>query len=148
MNVDYWFSMSGNLAMLGWLMLAFFPWRSKWVFALTGMVIPAILALAYAVFLVPNFISIEGAGYGSLAQVSALFSDPRLLLAGWIHFLAFDLAVGTYVALQSDKCGLSRIIQVPILFLTFMFGPIGYLVFVLLNALTLGSDKLVKGGVS
>lgn len=148
MNVDYWFSVLGNLAMFGWVILVFLPWRNRWIFIVTGIIIPALLGLAYVIFLVPNFTSVEGAGYGSLAQVSALFSKPILLLAGWVHFLAFDLAVGTYIAVQCDKLKISRIIQAPILLLTFLFGPVGYLIFILLNGLTLGSDKFLKGETS
>ena len=51
---------------------------------------------------------------------------PPLMLAGWIHYLAFDLFVGTVIAEKSDARGLSRFLQAPILFATFMLGPLGY----------------------
>jgi hypothetical protein len=57
-----------------------------------------------------------------------------VLLAGWIHYLAFDLFVGRWIASEADKMGISRLIQGPILFGTFMFGPLGLLVFHILSA--------------
>jgi hypothetical protein len=35
-------------------------------------------------------------GFSSLAAVAELFSNQWLLLAGWVHYLAFDLFVGTW----------------------------------------------------
>ena len=153
MNLDFWFSNTSNFAMAGWVLLALYPRRKTWLFQLTGLVMPASLGLAYAVFFVPNLVGTTGAGYSSLTQVQALMSNPMLLLAGWIHYLAFDLAVGTYIAMQSDKIGLSRILQIPILFLTFMFGPIGLMVFVLIKVTRKASAPIfknltLKGGVA
>ncbi|MEP4050778.1 MAG: ABA4-like family protein [Litorimonas sp.] len=123
-----------NFAMVGWLLLALYPHRKAWLFKLTGLIMPALMGIVYAAFFIPNLVGTPGAGYNSLEQVQALMSNPALLLAGWIHYLAFDLAVGTYIAKQSDKIGLARIIQIPVLFLTFMFGPIGLMTFVLIKS--------------
>lgn len=129
MDLDIWFSASGQLAMIGWILLAIWPSRRPWVFGATGLLIPALLGIAYAVFILPNFAHVDGAGYDSLDSVRALMSDEQLLLAGWIHYLAFDLAIGTFIAWKSDQIGLSRLLQLPLLFLTLMFGPIGLSVF-------------------
>lgn len=50
-----------------------------------------------------------------------------------MHYLAFDLFIGGVVAKQADEVGLSRLIQAPILLLTFMFGPFGYLLFMVIK---------------
>ncbi|MEO1749630.1 MAG: abscisic acid-deficient protein Aba4 family protein, partial [Pseudomonadota bacterium] len=50
------------------------------------------------------------------------------LLAGWIHFLAFDLFVGAVMAARMDRVGVSRVVQAPILGATFMLGPLGFLI--------------------
>ncbi|MEP3654429.1 MAG: ABA4-like family protein [Litorimonas sp.] len=134
MDLGFWFSNMSNFAMIGWLFLAFYPRRKAWLFKLTGLIMPALMGIVYAAFFIPNLVGTPGAGYNSLEQVQALMSNPALLLAGWIHYLAFDLAVGTYIAKQSDKIGLARIIQIPVLFLTFMFGPIGLMTFVLIKS--------------
>lgn len=145
MNLDIWFSNMSNFAMAGWLLLALYPRRKAWLFKLTGLAMPALMGVVYAVFFIPNLVRTSGAGYSSLTQVQALMSNPALLLAGWIHYLAFDLAVGTYIAMRSDKIGLSRIIQIPLLFLTFMFGPIGLMAFVILSTVKTVSTPLFKG---
>jgi hypothetical protein len=68
-------------------------------------------------------------GYGSLEDVGKLFANSWLLLAGWVHYLAFDLAIGSVIARRTADQGLPRFILVPILPLTFLFGPIGFLAF-------------------
>ncbi|MGE0240048.1 MAG: abscisic acid-deficient protein Aba4 family protein, partial [Parvibaculaceae bacterium] len=55
--------------------------------------------------------------------------NPWLLLAGWVHYLAFDLAIGALIARRTFDESLPRLILVPILPLTFLFGPIGWLIF-------------------
>jgi hypothetical protein len=60
-------------------------------------------------------------------------SDP-VLVAGWIHYLAFDLFVGTWIASEADRLGWNRVVQAPILIATFMFGPIGLLLFFIMRA--------------
>ena len=141
-DLEALFSWGGNLAMLGWVVLAFLPWRGRLVYALTGVVIPCLLAVLYGALMFVNFTSAEGGGYGSLAEVKALFGKDELLLAGWVHYLAFDLAIGAWIAERADKAGISRIIQVPILFMTLMFGPVGYLLFVLTEAGWGGARRL------
>jgi hypothetical protein len=71
--------------------------------------------------------------------VAQLFADPWLLLAGWLHYLAFDLLVGTWEARDSIERGVPRWILVPCLFLTFMFGPAGWLAYVAATRASSGS---------
>jgi hypothetical protein len=59
--------------------------------------------------------------------VTQLFANPWLLLAGWLHYLAFDLLIGTWEARDSVQHGVPRWLLVPCLFLTLMFGPAGWL---------------------
>ena len=68
-------------------------------------------------------------GFGSLADVSALFQDPWTLLAGWIHYLAFDLLTGVWETRDAARRGVPHWLVVPCLFLTFMFGPAGWLLY-------------------
>ena len=71
--------------------------------------------------------------FGSLAGVASLFANPWLLLAGWVHYLAFDLMIGVMIARKTADEGLPRLILLPILPLTFLFGPIGWLIFELVR---------------
>jgi hypothetical protein len=57
-----------------------------------------------------------------------------MLLAGWVHYLAFDLFIGGWIAVEADKVGLNRLFQAPILVATFMFGPVGLALFLAMRA--------------
>jgi len=62
---------------------------------------------------------------GSLQAVTTLFTVPELLLAGWIHFLAFDLFVGAWEVRDAQREGVHHLLVIPCLALTFMAGPAG-----------------------
>ena len=72
-------------------------------------------------------------GFGSLAEVQALFEVPGALTAGWVHYLAFDLFVGGWIATRAAETGMHHALLVPVLLLTFLFGPAGLLLFALLK---------------
>jgi hypothetical protein len=126
MDWEQAFSIANLAAMIGWVGLILLP-RWRWLMAALRFGIIALLSVAYAALIFSFAAGAEGAGFSSLAGVRALFAVPPLLLAGWIHYLAFDLFVGTVIAEKSDARGLSRFIQAPILIATFMLGPLGYL---------------------
>jgi hypothetical protein len=126
------FSSASTLAMLGWFILVFIPRGWKWLNPIASMLIPIILSVLYSFLIARYFFSAEG-GFDTLANVQQLFTYPAVALAGWVHYLAFDLFVGGVIAKQADEIGLSRLIQAPILLLTFMFGPFGYLLFMLMK---------------
>lgn len=135
MGIDWegWFSIAGMTAMVGWAILILAPRRWPPVNSLPALWIPAALSLLYAVLVFTRFGEGEG-GFGGLAEVATLFSEPALLLAGWIHYLAFDLFIGAWIARRSDEIGLARVFQAPILVATFMLGPFGLLIFFLTRA--------------
>ena len=88
MSPEKIFSLCGMLATLGWLLLVFLP-RWKWTARLVcPVVIPLLIALLYLWLVATTFGRTPG-GFGSLAGVAQLFQSPRVLLAGWIHYLAF-----------------------------------------------------------
>jgi hypothetical protein len=74
-----------------------------------------------------------GGGFGSLAQVQVLFNVDALLLAGWVHYLAFDLFVGIWEVSDSRKAGLPQLLVVPCLILTLMAGPAGLALYFLVK---------------
>lgn len=121
------FSAASTAAMLSWLLLIVLP-RASWVRLITGRVVPIAFAVLYAVILVPRFGGSDG-GFDSLAAVTRLFADPWLLLAGWIHYLAFDLLTGVWETRDAARRGVPHWMVIPCLFLTFMFGPVGWLLY-------------------
>lgn len=131
---DTVFSLSGRAAMIGWLVLIFLPRRYPLLFAIPQVLIPFGLGLVYAGLILPVLFTIEGGGFGSLQEVKTLFGNDAALTAGWLHYLAFDLFIGAWIARRSDEIGLSRLIQAPILLATFMFGPVGLVMFLTIRA--------------
>ena len=128
---DFLFSLANALALLGWALLVLAPrWRGTKALVLSG-VWPAGLALAYAVLIASHYLGPHGAegGFGSLAQVAALFQNPWALLAGWVHYLCFDLFVGAWEVRDAQRRGVPHWALVPALGLTFLVGPVGLLVY-------------------
>ncbi len=81
--------------MVGWVLLIVAP-RWRWSAQIIAkFVIPLILAVVYLGVLATHWSGSRG-GFGSLAAVGELFSDPWILLAGWVHYLAFDLFLGAW----------------------------------------------------
>ncbi len=131
LDPDLAFRVGNSLALLGWAALAVSPPSRRWtpaVWVATGWVLPLTLGLAYVALLLAHW---GPGGYGSLAEVRQLFDRPGLLAAGWLHYLAFDLFVGTWIARESARRGMPHWALLPCLALTFLFGPAGLLAFAL-----------------
>ena len=128
MSLETVFSAAGLLAGLGWLALLASPRMPVWSDRIAGWIIPAILAVVYIWLIATNLPTASG-GYGSLASVAQLFSYPGALLAGWLHFLAFDLIVGAWICRTARRDAIAFWKVVPCLVLTFLFGPAGFLLF-------------------
>jgi hypothetical protein len=121
------FSAVNLVAMAGWFSLAVFP-RRRWAERLATWLIPGLLAAAYVAIVAVRWGQSPG-GFSSLGAVSQLFDDPWMLLAGWIHYLAFDLFVGSWIARDARARGIAHGWVLPLLLLTFMFGPAGWLAY-------------------
>ena len=128
MSANQVFSIANIVALCCWLMLAVLPGK-KWVSTVVaGVAVPALLAAVYAVIVALTFSRAEG-GFSSLPEVARLFDNPWLLLAGWIHYLAFDLLVGSWEARDARERGITHFLVLPCLILTFLFGPAGWLLY-------------------
>jgi hypothetical protein len=128
MTADQIFPIANQVALVGWLLLILFP-RKKWSAPLvTGAVLPLLLAVLYA-GLIATFWGRSNGGFNSLAGVSSLFANRWMLLAGWVHYLAFDLFIGNWQVRDSQRQDIPYIAVVPCLLLTFFFGPVGLLLY-------------------
>jgi Domain of unknown function (DUF4281) len=134
------FSIANMWPLIFWLLLAFGPRTEKMVgLVLFGGIFP--LAITYALLL-PMMMAgvIDAAGpeggsvdFTQLSGVMALFDSKGGATIGWIHYLAFDLFVGLWVARNADRHGYARWVQVPILFFVLMAGPFGLTLYLLLR---------------
>ena len=125
MDLEQIFSMAGLVAGIGWLVMIVMP-RNRIAKIAGGLVVPLLLSVIYLVLIAQYFRGAEG-GFGSLADVARLFQKQELLLAGWIHYLAFDLFIGGWEIRDSQRHGLPHLVVIPCLVMTFLLGPIGLL---------------------
>jgi hypothetical protein len=127
------FSLASTAVLPGWLLLAFLPrWRHT-ARLVCAVVIPGLLAVLYAAVIAARWGGAEG-GFSSLADVQKLFADPWILLAGWIHYLVFDLFIGAWEVRDAGRLGIPHLLVVPCLVLTFLFGPVGLLLYGIVRA--------------
>jgi len=138
---EQFFGWGGQAAMLGWLILIFLPRRWPQLLWLPRFIIPFALSLLYSGLAMAHIATVEGGGFGSLAEVKVLLSNDWALLAGWIHYLAFDLFIGGWIAVKADEVGINRVIQAPILLATFMAGPLGLALFLAMRVAYVRNDQ-------
>ncbi len=129
------FSIAGMITMPMWILMILLPKWKVTRFLIDFKVIPVLLSLVYVIYI---FQAIQIGGwmdFGSLASVMALFTEENAVLAGWVHYLAFDLFIGMWMLDQNKKLGIHQIIMAPCLFATFMLGPVGFLLFMIIRTI-------------
>ncbi|MXO95118.1 DUF4281 domain-containing protein [Erythrobacter aquimaris] len=133
---DTVFSIANALALLMWVALVFLP---RWPALLAAILYlgVALLSAAYAVFLIAVVAGIvpggEGGNFSSIEGVRQIFASDAGVTIGWIHYLAFDLFVGLWIARDADAKDFSRLVQAPILFATLMAGPLGLVLWLVIR---------------
>lgn len=127
MTAEQLFALANAAVLPAWAILILAPrGRWGWVDIIPRLMIPALFSALYA-GLILTYVHGSGSGFGSIAMVRQLFAHDHVLVAGWVHYLAFDLMVGVMMAAKMDQMGLSRLSQAPLLMLIFLFGPLGVL---------------------
>ncbi|MBA3548653.1 MAG: DUF4281 domain-containing protein [Nannocystis sp.] len=128
MSLDLIFTVANGFALLGWLLLAFAPrWRFTHAAVVSGAM-SLVLAALYSALLLRYYGS-AGGGFSSLPDIVKLFSDPAMVLLGWVHYLAFDLFIGGWELRDAQRRGVPHLLLLPCLGLTLMFGPVGLLLY-------------------
>lgn len=132
MSPDQVFLICNNGVLPAWLLLAVAPgWR--WTQRIVHAVwIPLLLGVVYIWAFVANPQPAEG-GFGSLEGVMQLFQSPHVVLAGWVHYLVFDLFVGAWEVRDARRRGIHHAWVVPCLAVTLMLGPVGLLLYLTLR---------------
>jgi hypothetical protein len=133
MTADKIFSLCNTAALVGWLLMVLAPrWFITKKLVLSG-IYPLLLGLVYLALIVTYFGDADG-NFGSLQGVAQLFANPFALTAGWIHYLAFDMFIGAWEVNDSQKHSISHFLVIPCLFFTFMFGPIGLILYFIVRS--------------
>ena len=132
------FGMVNLLALVAWVGLIALP---RWPALLSGVLYLGVglLCLIYAgglIGVLTGLVATSGGGgadFTSIAGVRAIFGSDAGVTIGWTHYLAFDLFVGLWIARDADAKGVSRWVQAPILLTTFVAGPVGLLVWLIVR---------------
>jgi len=145
-SADLIFQYATLIAVAGWATLLISPLMPRISDLAATYAMPALISVAYAGLILAFWTSAEG-GFGTLDEVAQLFQTRELLLAGWLHYLAFDLFVGAWIVRRGRADGLPFWLVLPCLPLTFLFGPAGYLAFLSVRAarLQLRTAPAIKG---
>ena len=128
------------VAIVAWVILIFLP-RSPIPASVVLYLGVGMLCLIYAVGLIGivsgglDPVGPEGSGmdFSTIAGIQSIFTSQGGTVVGWTHYLAFDLFVGLWIARDADAKAFSRILQAPILLTTFMAGPLGLLIWLLVR---------------
>jgi len=133
MSPDSIFQICSTIAMVGWVVLLIISpfWSSVDKF-LIGIII-TLFAIVYAWLIFQVFSPGDFEKFGSLNGVMELFTDKTAVTAGWVHYLAFDLLTGIWIKKNALKYNIHHLILIPCLLLTFMLGPIGLLLYLLVR---------------
>ena len=131
MTPEITFKLANWLAVAGWILLIVLPrYRSdKWIIG----IIVALLAIAYTWLVFDTFRPDDLKSFRSLHGVMNLFQHPKVLLAGWIHYLAFDLMTGCWIKNNARKLNINHWYIIPCLFFTFLLGPLGLLLYLIIR---------------
>ncbi|MEM7382705.1 MAG: ABA4-like family protein [Bacteroidota bacterium] len=129
------FSLANLLVMPMWILMILLPKWKVTRFLMDHKLIPILLSVIYAIYIVLSIQGGTGLDFGSLESVMGLFTVENATLAGWVHYLAFDLLIGFWMIEQNRTIGIHQILMAPCLFGTFMLGPVGFLLFLLLRTL-------------
>ena len=134
MTNDQLFGFANALPLVGWFALLLAP-LARTTLVAAARVVAVVLAVSYVIGIAVALV----AGGGPMPDIMTLsglahaFSTPRVMLVGWIHYLAFDLWVGAWEAEEAGRRGMPHAALVPCLVLTFLAGPVGLLLFLVLR---------------
>lgn len=126
------FDLANKFVLLGWLLLIVAP-KWKYTQCISTSIVVFMLSLIYSVLIIQSLHNFDLKSFSTLTNVQQLFQQEAALLAGWVHYLAFDLLVGSYILQQTQQRGIPHFVNFILLPVTFLFGPLGYSLFVLIS---------------
>ncbi|MCY7357856.1 MAG: DUF4281 domain-containing protein [Rudanella sp.] len=125
------FSIANALVMPQWILMAVAPrwFVTQWL--TRTLLIPMVLAVIYISYLFSGTTPLDFSSFGTLQGVMSLLGSGQkgVALAGWVHYLAFDLVVGCWVLRDGQERGIRHWLLIPCLFGCFMLGPAGLLLY-------------------
>ncbi len=139
------FRVSNLLALPFWALMILLP-RWRWTTRiLQSPLVSAAPAFLYVALVLPRLVEIWPAvTRPTLSGIAVLLGSPAGATIAWVHFLAFDLFVGRWVYLDSRERRVSAWIMAPVLFLTLMLGPAGFLLYLVVRSLAAAKTASAK----
>ncbi|MCA9622294.1 MAG: DUF4281 domain-containing protein [Myxococcales bacterium] len=144
MDLDLLFEVANVSTLPAWLLLLVAPRWAGTRRLVHSILMPLLLAAAYALLLFSDMGGGGEASMFSLRGVMAIFDKPQTTIAAWIHYLVFDLFVGAWIVRDAERRGQSRLLVTPCLLGTWFFGPVGLGAYLLVRALRGGGTSLVE----
>ena len=133
MTPDTLFLIANYSVLPAWLLLLAMPHHRLTQLLVHAIWVPLLLGPLYIWALFFGEPAQEGAGFGSLAGVMALFQSPTAVLGGWIHYLVFDLFIGAWIVRDARRHAIPHLAVAPLLLVTLMAGPAGLMLYLLLR---------------
>jgi hypothetical protein len=129
------FRLSNLLVLPLWALMILAP-RWRWTTRIMqSALVSAAPAILYAALVLPHLGEIWPAvSRPTLNGVVALLGSPVGATIAWMHFLAFDVFVGRWIYLDSQERRVSAWLMAPVLFLTLMLGPAGFLLYLVVRS--------------
>lgn len=139
------FRFSSFLVLPIWVLMILVP-RWGWTKRIVNSpLVSAAPAFLYAALVLPRLGEIWPAvSSPTLSGVAALLGSPAGATIAWVHFLAFDLFVGRWIYVDSQERRISAWLMAPVLFLTLMLGPAGFLLYLIVRSVGVPSPVPAK----
>jgi hypothetical protein len=127
------FQLSFLLAAPFWALMIVAP-KWSWTRRIIGSPwIVAPIALLYLVIAIPRLGELLPAvSRPTLTGLQELMAEAGAATLVWAHIIAFDLFVGRWMYLRSRELEIHPLVMAPVLLITILLAPIGFLVFLVI----------------
>ena len=133
MTPDLLFAICNYGILPAWLLLVAAPRWSGTQWIVHSLFLPVLLGTVYGFVLATAPEAPAGASFSDLRGVMSFFTVPEAALAGWIHYLAFDLFIGAWQVRDAQRREIPHLWVVPCLVSTLMLGPVGLALYLALR---------------
>lgn len=141
-DFDLLFTFGSFASLIGFLLLIFAPGEkltSRFTFF-----VPLLQSFIYSLLVLDSILL----GLFNIATFTSLYhlrlhigGHEIVTLAGWLHYLCFDLFIGRWLVSDARRHGIKHVFVVPCLLLCYTFGPSGFLLYHLIKWASKGDAK-------
>ena len=124
-----------NLGVLPfWLLIVIIPNSKVTQILVNSIILPLILSTAYVYIIYQSILLEQSISdifqlYLSLDNLYTVFATESFLVLFWIHFLALNLFLGSWISRDAVKYNISRKVALVPLILVYFTGPLGLVLY-------------------